>query len=99
MKGLLLTGLLMTGTCMLLSAAAVDARGWRSDMVLAQAQGHPKSGGPGPGQGQFQRGDPGRQQQQGQGGQNQREQGRLTQEERQGLHRDLDRANREIYRR
>ena len=97
MKGLLLT----IGTCVLLSAAAVDARGWRSDMILAQAQGHPKRGGPGPapGQGQFQRGDPGRQHQQGQGGQNQREQGRLTQEERQGLHRDLDRANREIYRR
>ncbi|HKU69569.1 MAG TPA: hypothetical protein VJQ51_01910 [Burkholderiales bacterium] len=99
MKGLLLTGLLMMGTCVLLSAAAADARGWQSDMILAQAQGHPKRGGPPPGQGQFQRGNPGRQQQGQQGGQNQREQGRLTQEERQGLHRDLDRANREIYRR
>ena len=28
-----------------------------------------------------------------------RQQGRLTDEERRGLHRDLDRANREIYRR
>lgn len=94
MKGLFVT----IGTCLLLAAAGADARGWRSDMILAQAQGNPHSKRGGAGQDRFQRGDPGRQQQ-GQGGQNQREQGRLTQEERQGLHRDLDRANREIYRR
>jgi hypothetical protein len=90
-KGLLLT----IGTCILLAAPAVDARDWRSSM-LAQAQGQPRGKGPGgPNQGRGQRGEHDKQQ----GGQNQRDQGRMTQEERQGLHRDLDRANREIYRR
>jgi hypothetical protein len=88
--------LLVIGSCVLLAAPAVDARDW-GGLMTAQAQGQPKRGGPGPGKGQFQRG--GQQQRQQQGGQNQHEQGRLTQEERQGLHRDLDRANREIYRR
>src|SRR5690349_1494131 len=88
-KGLLLT----IGMCVLLAAPAVDARDWRSSMLLVQAPGQSKKGGPGPGQ---QRGEHERQQgEQGRRG----EQGRLTQEERQGLHRDLDRANREIYRR
>ena len=91
MKGLLLT----IGIGVLLAAPAVDARDWRSSLLLVQATGQSKKGGPGPGQSQ--RGGHERQQQ---GGQDRRsEQGRLTQEERQGLHRDLDRANREIYRR
>jgi hypothetical protein len=84
--------LLIVGTCVLLAAPAVEARDWRSSMI-AQAQGQPRKG-PGPGPGRFQRGENDKQQ----GGQ-QRDQGRMTQEERQGLHRDLDRANREIYRR
>jgi hypothetical protein len=88
-KGLLLT----VGTCVLLAAPAVDARDWQSSM-LAQAQ--PRKGSGGPPQGRPQRGEQGKQQQ---GGRDPRDQGRMTQEERQGLHRDLDRANREIYRR
>lgn len=86
---------LMIGTCVLLAAPAADARDWQSSL-LAQAQGQQRKGGPGGpgGPGRFQRGEHDKQQ----GGQ-QREQGRMTQEERQGLHRDLDRANREIYRR
>jgi hypothetical protein len=93
-KGLLLT----IGTCVLLAAAGADARDWQSSTILAQAQGHSKrGGGQAAGQGgRAQRGEQGRQQQQGQ---DRRDQGRMTQEERQGLHRDLDRANREIYRR
>jgi hypothetical protein len=85
--------LLTIGTCVLLAAAAADARDWQTSM-LAQAQGQSKKG---PAPGRLQRGDHAKQQQ---GGQDRRgDQGRLTQEERQGLHRDLDRANREIYRR
>lgn len=83
--------LLMIGTCVLLAAAAVHARDWSSGFgPLVQAQGQPMKKDPG----RLQRGD-----QEKQGGRDKRGQGRLTQEERQGLHRDLDRANREIYRR
>lgn len=86
MKGLLLT----IGTCVLLAAPAVNARDWRSaGLVQVQAQGQSGK----KGQGQSQRGDRGKQ-----GGHDKGGQGRLTQEERQDLHRDLDRANREIYR-
>ena len=87
MKVLMLT----IGTCVLLAAAAADARAWGSGfgpLVQTQGQSMQKD------TGRFQRGD-----QDKRGGQDKRGQGRLTQEERQGLHRDLDRANREIYRR
>lgn len=90
MKGLFV----MIGTCVLLASPAADARDWQS-LMLAQAQGQPRKGGGPGGPGRFQHGERDKQQ----GGQGQREQGRMTQEERQGLHRDLDRANREIYRR
>jgi len=78
----------------LLVAPVADARDWRGFGPLVQAQGQPMKKGPPPGQ-QFQRGERDR----GHGEQDRRNQGRLTQEERRDLHRDLDRANREIYRR
>ena len=82
--------LLMIGATVLLATTAADARDWRSGFgPLVQTQGHPMK----KGQGRFLR-DPNKQ-----GGQDKGNQGRLTQEERQELHRDLDRANREIYRR
>lgn len=83
--------LLLVVTCALLvppGAYARDGRGWFG--VQAQAQGQPMKKAPG----RFQRGD-----QDKQGANDKRNQGRLTQEERRELHRDLDRANREIYRR
>ena len=87
MKGLLL----LVVTCALLVPPGVYARDWRTGFgVLAQAQGQPMKKPPG----RFQRGD-----QDKQGANDKRNPGRLTQEERQELHRDLDRANREIYRR
>jgi hypothetical protein len=84
---------LVIGTCVLLASPAVDARDPRFGFgLLAQAQGQPMPK------------DRGRFQQRGaqdkQGVHDKRNQGgRLTQEERKDLHRDLDRANREIYRR
>jgi len=84
--------LLLVVACSLLASPAAFARdagqgfGW-----LAQAQGQTKKNRPG----QNPRGD---HRDKG-GGHDRRHQGRLTQEERQELHRDLDRANREIYRR
>ena len=84
--------LLALGTCVLLASPAADARDPRSGFgLLAQAQGQPMQ----KDSGRFQRGERGKQ-----GVQDKRNQGgRLTREERQDLHRDLDRANREIYRR
>ena len=83
--------LLLVVTCALLLPPVAFAREWgRGFGALVQAQGQPMKKGPG----QFQRGDPGKR-----GEQDKRNQGRLTQEERRELHRDLDRANREIYRR
>jgi hypothetical protein len=57
---------------------------------MVQAQGQPMRKGPGPDK---------RGEQDKRGEHDKRNQGRLTQEERRDLHRDLDRANREIYRR
>jgi hypothetical protein len=78
----------------LLAPALADAREWGAGFgALLQAQGQraPK------GSNQFQRG--GRDQQRGMRQErDERQQGRLTEEERRELHRDLDRANREIYR-
>ena len=81
---------LLVVTCALLVPPVAYARDWRNGSgELVQTQGQPKKG-----PGQFQRGEPDRR-----GEQDKRNQGRLTQEERRELHKDLDRANREIYRR
>ena len=72
-----------------------DARDWRPGMGV-QAQGQParKSGG------QFQRGGNDKRDARDQrDGRDQRDKSKLTEEERRDLHKDLDRANREIYRR
>ena len=83
--------LLLVVTCALLVPPISYARDWRAGFgALVQTQGQPLKKGPG----RFQRGD-----QDKRGEHDKRNQGRLTQEERRELHRDLDRANREIYRR
>lgn len=75
----------------LLMPPVADARDWRGGFGAAlQAQGQPVK----KGQGSGQRGEPRKRDEQ-----DNRHKGRLTQEERRNLHRDLDRANREIYRR
>lgn len=75
----------------LLLPPLADARDWRPGFGASlQAQGQPAKKGPG----KFERGE-----QDKRGEHDKRHQGRLTQEERRELHRDLDRANREIYRR
>ena len=75
----------------LLMPPAADARDWRGGFGASlQAQGQPVKKAPPP-----QRGEP----RKGNGQDKQHKGGRLTQEERRNLHRDLDRANREIYRR
>ena len=91
MKGLLL---MAVAGALLLPPVAV-ARDWRGgygvqSQAPSQPQGQPVKKGPGP----YQRGE-----QDKRGVPDKRGQGRLTQEERRDLHRDLDRANREIYRR
>jgi hypothetical protein len=64
---------------------------WRPGFgAYLQAQGQPVKKGPGP----YQRGDRDKRAEH-----DKRHQGRLTDQERRDLHRDLDRANREIYRR
>ena len=84
-KKLLLT--LVAGA--LLAPLFADARDWRPGMGV-QAQGQPvRKGG-----GQFQHGA-----REKRGGHDKREKSKLTEEERRDLHKDLDRANREIYRR
>jgi hypothetical protein len=83
--------LLLVVTCALLVPPVAYARDWGTGFgALVQTQGQPVKKGPG----QFQRGDPDKR-----GEQDKRNHGRLTQEERRELHKDLDRANREIYRR
>jgi hypothetical protein len=78
----------------LLVPPVADARGWRDGFGLAlQAQGQGQSAKKAPGP--YQRGDRDKRPEQGK----RHKGGRLTQEERRNLHRDLDRANREIYRR
>lgn len=83
--------LLVVAGALLLPPVA-DARDWRSGFGAAlQAQGQPmKNKAPR----QSERGDRDKRAEQ-----DKRQQGRLTREERRELHRDLDRANREIYRR
>ncbi len=73
----------------LLLPPVADARDWPAGRgAMVQAQGQPMKPGP------YQRGDRDKR-----GEQDKRNPGRLTQEERRELNRDLDRANREIYRR
>jgi hypothetical protein len=75
---------------LLLTQPAAEARDFRPGAgPRLQAQDQPgKRGGPVQKPDRYQRGDP-----------DKRKSDRLTQEERRELHRDLDRANREIYRR
>ncbi len=83
--------LLMAVAGALLLPPLADARDWRSGFGASlQAQGQPTKKDPG----KFERGDRDKR-----GEHDKPHQGRLTQEERRDLHRDLDRANREIYRR
>ena len=75
----------------LLLPPVADARDWRAGRgAMVQDQGQPMKKGPGP----HQRGERDKRGEHGK-----RHQGKLTQEERRELNRDLDRANREIYRR
>ena len=80
---------LMLVASALLAPLFADARDWRPG-VGVQAQGQPmkKSGE------QFQRGA-----REKRGGHDKQNKSKLTEEERRDLHKDLDRANREIYRR
>jgi hypothetical protein len=69
------------------------ARDWRPGFgALAQAQGQPVKKDPGKFHRRGEHGKP-------HGEHDKRHHGRLTEEQRRELHRDLDRANREIYRR
>lgn len=74
---------------LLLAQPAAEARDFRPGAApRLQAQEHKRGGAPQkPDRDRFQRVEP-----------EKRKPGRLTQEERRELHRDLDRANREIYR-
>lgn len=87
--------LLVAAASALLLPALAEARDWRPGFgARLQAQGQPEKKGPG----QFQRGR--RDAQRGERDErDERQRGRLTEEERRELHRDLDRARQEIYRR
>ena len=83
--------LLMAAAGALLLPLVADARDQRAGFgALVQAQEQPMRKDPGTGK---------RGEQDKRGEHDKRNSGRLTQEERRDLHRDLDRANREIYRR
>lgn len=86
---------LVAAASALLLPAPADARDWGPGFgAVLQADGQHAQKGPG----QFQRG--GRDQRRGERRERgERQQGRLTEEERRELHRDLDQAHREIYRR
>ena len=91
----------------LLAPMTADARDWRGGGgdwrggggYAPRAQGQPAKKGPGHpqrgGDRDFRRAEGPQRDERQQGG---RQQGRMTEEERRELHRDLDRANREIYR-
>ena len=80
---------LMLVACALLAPPFADARDGRPGIgVQAQGQSMKKSGE------QFQHGA-----REKRGGHDKRDKSKLTEEERRDLHKDLDRANREIYRR
>jgi len=83
--------LAITAIVTLLLPALAEARDRRPDSGMRmQAQGQQAKKGPGP----MRRGESDKR-----GEHDKRHQNKLTDEERRGLHRDLDRANREIYRR
>ena len=86
MKALLLAAVVGT----LLLSPLADARDRFAGFGM-QAQGEAMKKGPG--------GQPPRGERDKRGGRDKQHQGRLTEEQRRDLHRDLDRANREIYRR
>lgn len=75
--------------CALLAPPFAEARDGRPGMSV-QAQGQPMK----KGNGQFQRGE-----REKRGGHDKRDKSKLTEEERRDLQKDLDRANRELYRR
>ena len=86
--------LLVAAAGALLLPPVADARDWRPGFGAGlQAQEQPMKKGP---PGQFQRGREFRKNERDE--RDERRKGRLTEEERRELHRDLDRANREIYR-
>lgn len=83
--------LLIVSVGIFLAPMLAEARDWRPGVApMLQGQGQPVKKGPN----QFRRGEKDRR-----GEHDKRHQQRLTDEERRELHRDLDRANREIYRR
>jgi Spy/CpxP family protein refolding chaperone len=81
--------LLAIAACALIAAPLAHARD-RGSSPRMQSQGQPAKKAPGQGQ----RGERGKQ-----GGHDKGNQNRLSEEQRRELNRDLDRANREIYRR
>jgi hypothetical protein len=83
---------LIAVVCALLTPAVANARDGRFGAGGLQLQAQGQQGKKE--KGQFSRGDRGKRAEQ-----DKRQQGRLTEAERRELHRDLDRANREIYRR
>jgi hypothetical protein len=85
--------LLAVAACVLIAAPLAHARDRWSSGLRMQSQGQPAK--KAPGQGQAPRSDRGKQQ----GGHDKGNQNRLSEEQRRELNRDLDRANREIYRR
>lgn len=80
---------LMLAAGALLAPRFADTRDWRSGLGV-QAQGQPMQ----KSSEQFQRGA-----REKRGGPDKRDKSKLTEDERRDLHKDLDRANREIYRR
>jgi hypothetical protein len=87
--------LLIMATAALIAPLAAAADGWGMGSPMLQAQGQQMK----KGDGQFQRGGREfRREQPARPQRDERHQGRMTDEERRALHRDLDRANREIYR-
>ena len=81
--------------CALLTPAVADARDGQSSRGGMQLQAQGQQGQQGKkAQGQLSRGERAKRAEH-----DKRQQGRLTEEERRELHKDLDRANREIYRR
>ena len=82
--------LLLTIAAMLVTALA-GAQGWNAFGPMLQTQGGPMKKGDGGGR-DYRGGRDGHPPQR-----DERHQGRMTDEERRGLHQDLDRANREIY--
>lgn len=84
---------LVAALCALVLSSQADARDWRRSGVFLQAQGQRAD----EDRDQYRRGDRNAQRAR-QNGRKRERPDRLTDEERRELHRDLDRARREIYR-